>query len=225
MYFRTLYDEVSGDLTYLLADMQARHAVLVDPHSRDLNVLAALLAEKDLQLRWVLRTHHHDQLHPEEVARLASLGVPVVQGDGTISGTPGCALYKPQDGEELPFGGEVVQVIATPGHTEGCLSYIWRDRVFCGGLLAVEECVYQPFAAAPHKLWDSVALRIFNLPGETLLFSGHALQARSVSTVLDQRREHHSLAACTRDEFLGRMNRLSQKACSAIRLIPHPKEL
>ncbi len=211
MYFRTLYDEVSGDLTYLLADMHARQAVLVDPHSRDLSIIAALLSEKDLQLRWVLRTHHHDQDHPEEVAQLASLGAPVVQGDEIFRGAPGRAVYRPQDGETLPFGGEVVQVIATPGHTEGCLSYIWRDRVFCGGLLAVEECVHQPFAAAPHKLWDSVTLRIFNLPSETLLFSGHAQQARSVSTVQDQRREHHSLAACTRDEFLARMNRLSEK--------------
>jgi glyoxylase-like metal-dependent hydrolase (beta-lactamase superfamily II) len=104
-----------------------------------------------------------------------------------------------------------MQVIVTPGHTEGCLSYVWRDRVFCGGLLAVEECVHQPFAAAPHKLWDSVTLRIFNMPSETLLFSGHARQARSVSTVLDQRREHDSLATCTRDEFLTRMNQLAKK--------------
>jgi glyoxylase-like metal-dependent hydrolase (beta-lactamase superfamily II) len=188
MYFRTLYAEASGDLTYLLADLHARQAVFVDPHSPDLSVLAALLAEKDLQLRWVLRTHHHDRDPAEEVAQLASLGAPVVQDGGTFRGAPGSALYRPRDGETLPFGGEVVQVVATPGHTEGCLSYIWRDRVFCGGLLAVEECVHQPFAAAPHRLWDSVTQRIFNLPGETLLFSGHARQARSVSTVLDQRR-------------------------------------
>ncbi len=211
MYFRTLYDEVSGDLTYLLADMQTRQAVLVDPHSRDLSVLTALLAEQELKLRWVLRTHHHDQDHPEEVAQLASLGAPVVQGDGLLCVALNCALYRPQDGETLPFGGEVVHVIATPGHTEGCLSYIWRDRVFCGGLLAIEECIHQPFAATPHKLWDSVTLRIFNLPSETLLFSGHARQASSVSTVLDQRRERHSLVACTRDEFLARMNRLVEK--------------
>ena len=211
MYFRTLYDEVRGDLTYLLADMHARQAVLVDPHSRDLSVLTALLAERDLQLRWILRTHHHDQHHPEEVAQLASLGVPVVQGDGALGNPANSAIYRPQDGETLPFGNEVLKVVATPGHTEGCLSYIWRDRVFCGGLLTVEECVHQPFAADPHKLWDSVTQRILSLPSETLLFSGHTRQANSVSTVLDQRRDHHSPAACTRDEFLARMNRLAQK--------------
>lgn len=209
MYFRTLYDHISGDLTYLLADMHAREAVLIDPHSRDLILLTAVLAEATLQLRWVLRTHHHDQQHAEEIAQLESLGAPVVQGDRSLGNAPSRLLHCPQDGETLPFGTEFVQVMATPGHTDCCLSYIWRDRVFCGGLLAIEECVHQPFAAAPQKMWDSVTQRIFNLPSETLLFSGHARQAPSVSTVLDQLREPHGVAACTRDEFLARMEQLA----------------
>ena len=66
MYFRILHDEVSGELTYLLADPDAREAVLIDPRGRDLPVLAALLSERDLRLRWVLRTHQHDNLVPGE---------------------------------------------------------------------------------------------------------------------------------------------------------------
>ena len=48
MYFRILHDEASGELTYLLADQDAREAVLVDPRGRDLPLLAALLAEREL---------------------------------------------------------------------------------------------------------------------------------------------------------------------------------
>ena len=66
MYFRILNNEASGELTYLLADQDAREAVLIDPRGRDLPLLAALLAERELRLRWVLRTHHHDQLNPQE---------------------------------------------------------------------------------------------------------------------------------------------------------------
>ena len=67
MYFRILHDPASGELSYLLADLDAREAVLVDPRGADLPVLLALLAERELRLRWVLRTHHHDHLHPQEL--------------------------------------------------------------------------------------------------------------------------------------------------------------
>jgi sulfur dioxygenase len=80
MYFRILHDPASGELSYLLADLDAREAVLVDPRGADLPVLLALLAERELRLRWVLRTHHHDHLHPQEPVWLARLGAPLVQG-------------------------------------------------------------------------------------------------------------------------------------------------
>ena len=45
MHFHILHDAHSGELSYLLADLDAREAVLVDPHGRDLPVLQALLNE------------------------------------------------------------------------------------------------------------------------------------------------------------------------------------
>lgn len=199
MYFRILHDEVSGELTYLLADPDAREAVLIDPRGRDLPVLAALLSERELRLRWVLRTHHHDQLKPQEPALLDRLGAPRVQGDANASTHP------VQDGQVLAFGDELIHVLATPGHTEACLSFAWRDRLFCGGLLAVDTCPHQPRPSAPEQLWDSVTRRVFTLPNETLLFAGHERRARAVSTVLEQRRWHPLFAGLTRDEFLAHM--------------------
>lgn len=199
MLFRILHDEASGELSYLLADADAREAVLVDPHSRDLPVLQALLDERALRLRWVLRTHDHDAQLPGEMARLARLGAPLVQGRA-------CAgALRPADGEELSFGGEYVRVIETPGHTTDCLSFVWRDRVFCGGLLAVDACPRQPVPIDAAALWDSVLERIFTLPDETLLFAGHERRARAVSTVLEQRRWSPHFAGLTRDEFFARM--------------------
>ena len=197
--FRILHDEASSELTYLLADDAARQAVLVDPHGRDLPVLQALLDESDLCLRWVLRTHDHDALLPGEFTRLARLKAPVVQGR-VCEGA-----HQPADGAILPFGHEHVRVLHTPGHTADCLSFVWRDRVFCGGLLAVDACPRQPHPAQPEALWDSVTQRIFTLPDETLLFAGHERRARAVSTVLEQRRWNPHFAGMTRDEFFARM--------------------
>lgn len=199
MYFRILNDDTSGELTYLLADLDAREAVLIDPRGRDLPVLQALLAERELHLRWVLRTHHHDLLKPGETDLLARLGAPLVQGQA------GEGARVAADGEVLPFGSELVRVLATPGHTAGCLSFAWRDRLFCGGLLAPDACPHQPRPAVPQALWDSVLRRVFTLPDETLLFAGHERRARAVSTVLEQRRWHPYFAGVSRDTFLARV--------------------
>ena len=204
MYFRILNNEATGELTYLLADTDAREAVLIDPHGRDVPLLAALLAERELRLRWVLRTHQHDHLKPQESALLARLGAPLAQG----ALQPGAHFAT--DGDILPFGHEMIRVMATPGHTEACLSFAWRDRLFCGGLLAVESCPHQPTPADPEALWDSVTQCVFALPDETLLFAGHERRARAVSTVLEQRRWHPLFAGLSRDEFLARVAALPQ---------------
>ncbi len=193
MYFRILHDEAGGSVSYLLADLTAAEAVLIDPRAADLPVLQAMLAEHRLLPRWVLRTHEHDdRLGPAEPAALQALGAPLVQHQ-----VPADAL--------LPFGDEHLQVLATPGHTTHCLSYRWRDRLFCGGLLSVGECPFQPTPALPQALWDSVTSMVFTLPDETLLFGGHARRGRTASTVLEQRRWHPWFGGAGRDEFLARV--------------------
>jgi glyoxylase-like metal-dependent hydrolase (beta-lactamase superfamily II) len=210
MYFRILYDDTSGELTYLLADADAREAVLVDPHERDLTLLQSLLAERELRLRWVLRTHQHGPSMAKESALLAKLGAPVVQGHRTAAARP--AVH----GDMLAFGNEMVSVLATPGHTVSCLSFAWRDRLFCGGLLAVDACPHQPYPAEPQALWESVRERVFALPDETLLFAGHERHGRAVSTVQEQRRRHPFFAGLSRDEYLARVAELPSAAKIAI---------
>lgn len=193
MYFRMLHDEASGAMSYLLADLAARDAVLIDPRGTDVPVLKAMLDEHGLRLRWVLRTHEHDDLLPErELRALDGLPAKRVQHD-----------VPPED--MLVFGDEHVHAIATPGHTAGCLSYRWRDRLFCGGLLAVDACPYQPRPALAEALWDSATSCVLSLPAETLLFTGHAQRGRAVSTVLEQRRWHPWFGNTSRDEFLARV--------------------
>lgn len=202
MYFRILHDPSSGELSYLLADADAREAVLIDPRGLDLPLLQSLLAERDLRLRWVLRTHQHDSMARTETVLLAGLGAPVVQGQ--IADGAQCA----RQGDTFAFGNEMLCVMATPGHTGNCLSFAWRDRLFCGGLLAVDACPYQPYPAEPQALWDSVRHKIFTLPDETLLFAGHERHARAVSTVLEQRHWHPYFAGLSRDEYLARVSSL-----------------
>ena len=207
MYFRLLHDERSGAVSYLLADLDAGEAVLVDPRGADVPVLSAMLDEHQLRLRWLLRTHEHDEQLINEAAALDSLGAPRIQHQPP---RPKGAdeLAARSDHPVLTFGNEHVQVLRTPGHTPGCLSYLWRDRLFCGGLLAVDACPFQPRPALPEALWDSVMNDVFKRPAETLLFTGHATRSRAVSNVLEQRRWHPWFGGATRDEFLARVREL-----------------
>lgn len=201
MYFRMVHDERSAALGYLLADLDAGEAVLVDPQGRDVPLWRAMLAEHRLRVRWVLRTHDHDD-------RLADAGRDAQAALNTF-GAPVVAHVVPAE-PVLAFGDEFVRVLATPGHTDRCLSFHWRDRVFCGGLLAIDACPYQPRPRSPEALWDSVTERLFRLPDETLLFGGHARGGharggRVVSTVFEERRWHPWFGGASRDECLARI--------------------
>lgn len=220
MYFRLLHDERSGAVSYLLGDLAAGEAVLIDPRGADVPLLRAMLDEHQLRLRWLLRTHEHDEHLPGEAAALDSLGAPRIQHQlpapepsGRSAATPARAV--------LTYGNEHVQVLRTPGHTVGCLSYLWRDRLFCGGLLAVDACPFQPRPAWPEALWDSVMHEVFKRPAETLLFTGHAAHARAVSNVLEQRRWHPWFGGVTRDEFLARVRALPATQASRPGLQSH----
>lgn len=193
MYFRILQDAATGRVSYLLADLEAAEAVLVDPQAQDEPVLCAMLDEHRLQLRSVLLTRE------DRDAFVPTQAQPMVQGrDRDVSVVRG---DRPHD-VLLPFGGELVRVLSTPGLTPHGLSFLWRDRLFCGDLLS-DGATPGPLIH-PQALWDSVTA-VLSMPDETLLFSGMALQGRMVSTVLEQRQGNPRFAGVTRDEFLARM--------------------
>lgn len=207
--FRLLHDGASGAMGYLLADEDATEAVLIDPRAADVPALRAMLAEHGLRLRWILRTHEHDAMMPRESSALVMLGAPVIER----------RVPSPAAGR-LRFGSESVQVLATPGHTAGCLSFAWRDRMFCGSLMAADNCPFQPWPAEPEAMWDSVHRHVFAAPDETLLFSSHSRTARVVSTVKEQRLNHPWFAHGNRQAFLVRARAAMAGASSAGREEP-----
>lgn len=192
MYFRMLHDVGRACLSYLLADETSGEAVVIDPQSEDIPVLQALLREQCFHLRWMLRTHEHDEQRPGELLLLQEglRGVLVQHHDSFTAH------------DCLPFGQEAVRVLHTPGHTAQCLSFLWRDRLFCGGLLCADGCHYQRQPQCPQALWDSVQHEVFALPPETLVFSGHCAPGRIVNTVYEHRLYHPWFAGRSRDQFL-----------------------
>ena len=197
--FRQLYDAPHRAYSYLLADRDGGTAVAVDPVPEGIALpLLALADELDLKLDYLLCTHVHEgerpaleRLKSRTGARLAASEPAPVATDVRLS-----------HGDSLSFGTEVIHVLGTPGHTPGCLSYLWRDRVFTGDALLIRGCGRTDLPDGDAgQLFDSIT-RLLLLPGDTLLFPGHETHGRTVSTIAEEREHNPCVAGRSRDEFI-----------------------
>lgn len=197
-------DPESCTYTYVLVDESSRKAVLIDSVREQIHRDLELLRDNDLQLEWVLETHVHAD-HITGAAQLqAQTGARSAVGAGA---GVACANRHLQDGDEVAFGGESLRVITTPGHTSGCVSYLWRDRLFTGDALLIDACGRTDFQEGdPGRLYDSITQKLFVFPDETLVYPAHDYEGRQVSSIGEQRGSNPRLAGRSRDEFIALMN-------------------
>ena len=99
----------------------------------------------------------------------------------------------------------------TPGHTPGCVSYHWRDRIFCGDVLELGGCGQAVDETDAGAMYDSVRKRIYGLPGETLVFPGHDYSGRTVSTVAEERQRNTVFCELSRDRFIEHLARVEKR--------------
>lgn len=204
--FRQLFDEESCTLTYLLADPMTGDAVLIDTVREHVGNYASLLSEMNLRLSWVLETH----VHADHVTGAA--GLKELTGARSVTGRHAgarCADVLAEDGDTIVFGNEVIRVIPTPGHTPGCITYQWRDRLFTGDALLIGGCGRTDFQGGDAgRLYDSLVTRLFTLHNETLVYPGHDYKGLRVSSIGQERTTNPRLAGRSRDEFIDLMGKL-----------------
>lgn len=213
--FRQLFDPSSSTYTYLLACERTGDAVLVDPvleqRERDLSLIAQL----GVHVRWLLDTH----VHADHVTAASALkealkaALPASEAPTTAVGLAcEAAGYERalNHGDRLDFGDEHLDVIATPGHTPGSMSFLWRDRLFTGDALLIGGCGRTDFqGGSAGTLYDAITKRLFTLPGETLVYPGHDYRGRRVSCIAEERETNPRLATTSRDEFIALMAALN----------------
>src|SRR6478752_8835659 len=121
MIFRQLFDQQSSTYTYLLADEASREAVLIDPVYEQARRDAALIEELGLKLQWTLETHVHADHVTGAWLLKQKLGSGIALA--AASGASGADRLL-NDGDQLAFGRRSLEVRATPGHTNGCVTYV-----------------------------------------------------------------------------------------------------
>jgi sulfur dioxygenase len=192
----------------LIADSVNKEAMLIDPVNTRIDDYLEFLTEQGLQLKYTLETHvHADHITASGLLRQrlgAQTGVSELCGAET-------ADIQIKDGDVFSFAnGEQIKVIATPGHTKGSISFLWRDRVFTGDSLFIGGCGRTDFQGGDAGAqYDSITQRLFTLPDDTLVYPGHDYQQRWVSNIMQEKTTNPRLAGKTREQFIGIMNNLN----------------
>ncbi|MGI4846462.1 MAG: MBL fold metallo-hydrolase [Janthinobacterium lividum] len=202
-----LFDTESSTFTYILAAPGEQDAVIIDPVERHWERDLQHLRRLGLRLRYVLETHAHAD-HVTSAGRLCAL-------TGAVAAVPGGCGIAPaelqlKDGDLIRFGAaEAIQVLHTPGHTAGSMSYVWRGNVFTGDTLLIDGCGRTDFqSGSADALYDSVTGKLFTLPDDTRMWPGHDYKGQAVSTIGWEKRHNARLANRTREDFVRLMGKL-----------------
>jgi rhodanese-related sulfurtransferase len=113
-----------------------------------------------------------------------------------------------------------VEVRSTPGHTDGCVTYVLDDQsmAFTGDALLVRGCGRCDFQQGnAHTLWSSITEQILSLPEACLLYPGHDYTGRTVTSVAEEKAFNARLGGnATERDFVGHMEAMK---------LPHPHKI
>jgi sulfur dioxygenase len=215
LIFRQLFDATSSTYTYLLGDADSAQALLIDPVFEHVRRDGALLRELGLALVATLETHvHADHVTGAWMHRQRTGSRVLGSAAGGAQGLDRALAH----GDRVAFGGRHLQVRATPGHTDGCLSFVLDDErmAFTGDALLIRGCGRTDFQqGSPERLYRSVHQQILSLPAHCLLYPGHDYKGLTATSVEEERRFNPRFGGNSNEtDFAGYMNHLG---------LPHPK--
>ncbi|MBL4821273.1 MAG: MBL fold metallo-hydrolase [Gammaproteobacteria bacterium] len=215
--FKQLFDQTSGTFSYLIANAETADALFIDTvyeqHERDLS----LVRELGLNLLACLETHcHADHVTGAWLLKHAT-GCKIMAS--IHSGIESLDRALTQD-DRIEFGAHSVSVIETPGHTDGCISFLLDDEsmVFSGDSLLIRGCGRTDFQqGSAQKLFHSIKDKLFALPDECIVYPAHDYSGRNASSIGEEKKLNPRIGGqANENDFLGYMENLR---------LPHPKKL
>lgn len=192
------------------------------------NAVIEFLKSKELRLHFILETHAHaDHLSGSQIIKKEYPQAQIAIGekitkvqeifkdifglpeDFKTDGSQFDRLLK--DGEEFSAGSIAIKVLFTPGHTPACASYYVDGNVFVGDALFMPDygtgrCDFPAGSAV--DLYHSVHGRIYELPEDTKVFTGHdylpnGRSLRFMATVAEEKKDNIQLKSTTSvEEFV-----------------------
>ena len=175
---------------YIIYTDDTKKAVIIDP-AADAKKIIREISDLSVVPEAVLLTHgHFDHMVAADALR-KEYGIPVciLEEDAPLleDATKNCSAIfftayvtkadqMLRDGQMLEFLDEKLQVIATPGHTIGSCCYYAKEE----GMLFSGDTLFQGSigrtdlpTAKPSKIHTSIREKLFVLPEDTVVFTGH----------------------------------------------------
>lgn len=193
---------IIGTNCYLVTDEQSGESVLIDPGAMSPRLEAAL---REHNVRHIILTHgHYDHiLGVAEAKRLTGADVIISREDAPCLyddeiSRAGLHFPEPQehlyadktvsDGDEIAFGTKKICVIATPGHTPGCVCFVFKEDgiIFSGDTLFQGTIGRTDFATGSMPDMLASLSKLKALDGEFTVFPGHG-----PATTLDYEKQNN----------------------------------
>ena len=161
--------------SYVIGDRPGGSAVLIDAGGPPEPIVAAIERHR-LNVTHILVTHHHG----DHVAHLAAMreryGAPVLAHALEGPRLPGGAEGTLAGGDVVETGGLRIDVVHTPGHTDGMLAFVVNggecftgDTLFAGSVGGVRA----PASTSFEDLRSSIMDRLLKLDPACVLNPGH----------------------------------------------------
>lgn len=252
---QAFFDEQTGTVTYLVFDPVTRVAAVIDPvldYNHRSGKVATASAQRvldaahglGLTIAWILETHAHaDHLSAapfmkQKTQAPVAIGahITAVQDifrsvfnldDVSTDGREFDRLL--QEGDALPLGELVIDVLHTPGHTPACVSYRIGDAVFVGDTLFMPDygTARADFPGGDARTLYRSIRKLLLLPGQTRLFMCHDYKAPGrdtyawETTVAEEReRNIHVHDGIGEDEFVAMREKRDATLAAPVLLLP-----
>ncbi len=172
---------------YLLIDEDSREAALIDCSFYTVfDEIKEVLEKYSATLRYILLTHGHF----DHIAGIKDGIAEVVMHKNDLKILSQANSYLPMfgiseikipkidkyidEGDIIRLGNQVIQVLHTPGHTQGGVCYFVDGKLFSGDTIfreAVGRCDME--GGDFDQLVENIKTKIFTLPSETVIYPGH----------------------------------------------------
>jgi len=202
---KAFFDESTFTVSYVVSDPETSRAAIIDPvldfdaasgrtSTKSADEIVAFVADSELEVDWIFETHvHADHLTGAPYLKdklggqtAIGKGVTAVQfefkgvfnlPDLDTDGSQFDRLFT--DGDEFALGSISGRVIATPGHTPACVTYVIGDSAYVGDTLFMPDfgTARTDFpGGSAAQLYGSIQ-KILALPDNTRLYMCHDYKA------------------------------------------------
>jgi glyoxylase-like metal-dependent hydrolase (beta-lactamase superfamily II)/rhodanese-related sulfurtransferase len=189
---------------YLIADTDAREAVLVDARADRVEDYLRDLEARGLRLLAVIETHTHAD-HLSGAAELrARTGAEVLLSARAQSEV---ATGRLREGDRVRLGRYEIEVLASPGHTDDSISLLVEGALLTGDALLIGGAGRTDFQnGSPDALYETLHSRFAALPGDLTVYPAHDYTGRTHSTLAQERETNPLLRLTERDRFLATLS-------------------